>query len=99
MPSSRDLPDPGIKPQAITSLALAGGFFPTSTTWEAPLSMTKHHNYIDFDLFFNFLYDLKYQLLGISTIISAFLHVYTSLVHLQLLCHSDVCDILCHCVS
>ena len=28
-----DLPDPGIKP---TSLALAGGFFTTSTTWGAP---------------------------------------------------------------
>jgi len=28
-----DLPDPGIKP---TSSALAGGFFTTSTTWEAP---------------------------------------------------------------
>ena len=32
-----DLPDPGIKPTSLTSLALAEGFFTTSTTWEAPL--------------------------------------------------------------
>ena len=29
-----DLPDPGIGPMSLTSLASAGGFFPTSTTWE-----------------------------------------------------------------
>ena len=28
------LPDPGIEPASLTSLALAGGFFTTSTTWE-----------------------------------------------------------------
>ena len=31
-----DLPDPGIKPASLKSLALAGGLFPTSTTWETP---------------------------------------------------------------
>ena len=31
-----DLPDPGIKPVSLTSPALAGGFFTTSPTWEAP---------------------------------------------------------------
>ena len=35
MSSSRDLPDPGIKPQSIMSPALGGGFFTTRTTWEA----------------------------------------------------------------
>ena len=38
-PSPGDLPDPGIKPESPKSLmspALAGGFFTTSTTWEAP---------------------------------------------------------------
>ena len=30
-----DLPDPGIEPASLLSPALAGGFFPTSTTWEA----------------------------------------------------------------
>ena len=30
-----DLPDPGIKPASLLSLALAGGFFTTSTIWEA----------------------------------------------------------------
>ena len=30
-----DLPDPGTKPPSLTSPAFAGGFFTTSTTWEA----------------------------------------------------------------
>ena len=30
-----DLPDPGIKPTSLASPAMAGGFFTTSTTWEA----------------------------------------------------------------
>ena len=34
MPSSRDLPDPGIEPTSLTSPALAGRFFTTSTSWE-----------------------------------------------------------------
>ena len=36
MPSSGDLPNPGIKLGAPMSPALAGGFLTTSTTWEAP---------------------------------------------------------------
>ena len=35
MPSSRDLPDPGIETGSLTSAALAGGFFTTSASWEA----------------------------------------------------------------
>ena len=35
-PSPGDLPDPGIKPAFLMSLALAGGFFTTSATWKAP---------------------------------------------------------------
>ena len=31
-----DLPHPGIEPASLMSPALAGGFFTTSTTWEAP---------------------------------------------------------------
>ena len=34
MPSSKDLPNPGIKPMCLTSPSLAGGFFTTSATWE-----------------------------------------------------------------
>ena len=34
-PPPRDLPDPGIKPKSLRSPAQAGGFFTTSTTWEA----------------------------------------------------------------
>ena len=35
MPSSRDLPNPGIEPTSLTSPALAGGLFTTYATWEA----------------------------------------------------------------
>ena len=34
-PPPGDLPNQGIKPMSLTSPALAGGFFTTSTTWEA----------------------------------------------------------------
>ena len=36
MPSSRESCDPGIKPKSLTSPALAGRSFTTSTAWEAP---------------------------------------------------------------
>ena len=32
-----DLPDPGIEPGSLMSPALAGRFFITSATWEAPV--------------------------------------------------------------
>ena len=34
-PPPGDLPDPGIEPMSLMSPALAGGFFITSSTWEA----------------------------------------------------------------
>ena len=34
-PSLGDLPNPGIKPVSLVSLASAGGFFTTHATWEA----------------------------------------------------------------
>ena len=36
-PSLGDLLDPGIELASLMSPAFAGGFFSTSTTWEAPL--------------------------------------------------------------
>ena len=42
MPSSRDLPDPGIKS---ASPALAGRFLITSITWEAPITSRDHFNF------------------------------------------------------
>ena len=36
-PPPGDLPNPGIKPSSSVSLALADGFFTTSTTWEGPV--------------------------------------------------------------
>ena len=41
MPFSRGSSQPGIEPMSLTSPALAGGFFTTSTTWEAMLSRGK----------------------------------------------------------
>ena len=35
-PPPGDLPDPGIEPMSLVSLALAGRLFITSATWEAP---------------------------------------------------------------
>ena len=34
-----DLPNPGIEPASLKFPALAGGFFTTSATWEAQLSL------------------------------------------------------------
>ena len=39
-PPPGDLPDPRVEPQSLPSPALAGGFFTTSATWEAQLSMS-----------------------------------------------------------
>ena len=39
-PPSRDLPHAGIKPWSPASPALAGGFFTTSASWEAPSILT-----------------------------------------------------------
>ena len=36
-PSPEDLPNAGIEPMSLMSLELAGGFFTTSTNWEAPI--------------------------------------------------------------
>ena len=41
-PSLGDLPDPGTEPASLASPALKGGFFPTSTIWEAPLILAIH---------------------------------------------------------
>ena len=35
-PPSEDLPKPAIEPLSLASSALAGGFFTTGATWEAP---------------------------------------------------------------
>ena len=37
-PSPGDLPNPGIQPMSLVSPVLAGGFFTTSTTWEAHIN-------------------------------------------------------------
>ena len=42
VPSSRDLPAPGIQPASSMSPALAGGSFTNSATWEAPPPLHIH---------------------------------------------------------
>ena len=37
------LPDPGIQPESLMSPALAGGFFTTSTSWEALVLFCEEH--------------------------------------------------------
>ena len=45
-PPPGDLPDPGIKPASLMSLALAGEFFTTSAPWEALIYTHTHtHTY------------------------------------------------------
>ena len=43
-PPPGDLPDPGVEPASLMSPALAGGFFTTSTTWEALVSLQAPSN-------------------------------------------------------
>ena len=45
-PPPGDLPNPGIEPTSLMSPALAGGFFTTSDSWEAPFVV--YYGYISF---------------------------------------------------
>ena len=58
-PSARDLPDPGIEPMSLTSLALAGGFLTTSATWEAHII-----HYIPLNCIIPIIYLLQTECLG-----------------------------------
>ena len=48
-PSPGDLPNPGIKPKPLTSLVLAGMFFPTSAIEEAQETWKLSINFLDCD--------------------------------------------------
>ena len=43
-PPPGDLPNPGFEPMSVMFPALAGEFFTTNTTWEAPSSHTSPHH-------------------------------------------------------
>ena len=45
-PPPEDLPDPGIEPMSLLPPALAGGFFITNATWEAPKVKQNHKTFI-----------------------------------------------------
>ena len=47
-----NLPDPGIEPMSLASPALAGGFFTSSTTWEAQISTLLFHISLSFHFMF-----------------------------------------------
>ena len=47
LPSPGDIPNPGIKPASLMSPALAGRFFTTSATWEAPFVQGTTYSYQD----------------------------------------------------
>ena len=59
-PPPGDLPNPGIEPISLTSPALAGGFFTTSTTWEACLMLYVSHNYAEHLKFICYLLYVSY---------------------------------------
>ena len=59
-PPPEDLPDPGIEPTSLTSLALPGMFFTTSATWEAQ-NPVEFSLYPHSDLFFLALFFSLYQ--------------------------------------
>ena len=42
-PPPGDLPNPGIETESLSSPALAGRFFTTSATWEAPVMWRRHY--------------------------------------------------------
>ena len=48
---SGDLHDPGIKPVSLMSPVLAGGFFTTGATWEAPCIHGSFDSFVNFVLF------------------------------------------------
>ena len=50
MPSSRGSSDSGVKPTSLMSVVLAGRFFTTSATWEAP-----YHTSVLLSSYFNHL--------------------------------------------
>ena len=52
---SRVIPDPGIEPVSLASPALAGEFFTTNTTWEAPFKV-----FIEFIIILLLLYVLVF---------------------------------------
>ena len=53
-PPPGDLPDPGMEPTSRMSPALAGGFFTTRATWEAPRFHTHALTYAIFVLFLTY---------------------------------------------
>ena len=51
-PPPGDLPNPGMEPKSFMSPALAGGFFTTSATWEALVSVFSEHSFSGVSLAF-----------------------------------------------
>ena len=81
-PPLGDLPDPGIKPTSLTSIALAGRFFTTSTIWEI---LAYSRDSISIDPFPSF---LAHSRLAVLSLVSS--------VHIHLCVHGHIS--VCTCV-
>ena len=70
-PSPGDLPNPGIETVSLASLASAGEFFTTSTTWESPdlsqyLVTNIKNIYMYLSLAFHLLFVVVFNILPVS---------------------------------
>ena len=70
-PPPGDLPSPGIELESLTSPALTGGFFTTSTTWEAQ----GENSHIQILFNFNLLLPQRYRSSSCACMSLAFLRV------------------------
>ena len=78
MPFSRGgLPDPGMEPTSLVSPSLAGGFFTTSTTWEACF----YHYVLLYSFVCLFVHCLSPYLWDISFRRTRFVHAIHSLIY------------------
>ena len=79
MPSSRDLPNPEIKPMSLMSAALAGGFCTTSATWEAlVLSIVSIFSlkFLEITLFVGNVFELHFRLSNVEHRISIIFRIF-----------------------
>ena len=76
LPPSGDLPDPGIELGSPASPALAGGFFTTSTAWEAPSGLAT--SLISQCLPFSFRPEKGSRKLGTASVLCIYVYVYSA---------------------
>ena len=92
LPTLGDLPDPGIEPESLMPPALAGGFFTTNATWEAPfIFISLYYLCISISLLFlSFYLSISVFYFYLSIYISI-ISVYPSIMSVYHLYHSVPC--------